>query len=48
MDRWLGTFGDARLDKGGLRSSDRWLRARRSVCVGALVRRVMATAVDQT
>ena len=34
MEMSLGTFGDLRLDKGGVRSSNRWLRARRCVCAG--------------
>jgi hypothetical protein len=34
MEMSLGTFGDLRLDKGGARSSNRWLRARRCVCAG--------------
>ncbi len=32
VDFSLGRFGDHRLDKGGLRCSSAWLRARRLVC----------------
>ena len=34
MEWSLGSFGDVRLDKGGLRSSNGWSRARRSACAG--------------
>jgi|KBSMisStandDraft_5_1062788.scaffolds.fasta_scaffold161136_2 hypothetical protein len=32
MDMSLGTFGDLRLDKRGVRSSNRWSHARLCVC----------------
>ena len=32
MEYTLGTFGDMRLDKGGVRSSNGWWRARRCAC----------------
>src|SRR5579862_9859390 len=37
MEWSLGSFGDARLDKGGVRSSNGWSRAKRSACAGWVV-----------
>ena len=37
MEWSLGSFGDVRLDKGGVRSSNGWLRARRYACAGWVV-----------
>jgi len=34
MDQSLGTFGDLRLDKGGLRFSNEWLCARQYASAG--------------
>ena len=34
MEWSLGSFGDLRLDKGGVRSSNGWSRAKQSVCAG--------------
>jgi hypothetical protein len=34
MEWSLGSFGDLRLDKGGVRSSNGWSCARRCVCAG--------------
>ena len=34
MEMSLGSFGDLRLDKGGLRFSNRWFCAKRCACAG--------------
>jgi hypothetical protein len=45
IDWTLGRFGDRRLDKGGRRSSNAWLRARQSACGYKESQRWISTAV---